>query len=201
MTVVICDSPKILVIVDFEFRQLDGREGNPVEVVCGVFKNLLTGEVLRIWQDELYQLPAPPFFDNPDVVLVAYYASAELACFRTLNWTQSVPVLDLYAEFRTHTNGLDLPNGRSLIGALQFFRLSATESSHKDAMRELALRGGPYTAQEKINLLDYCAADVAMTEKLLLAMSNTIDYPRAFVRGQFCIPLAAMESHGSPIDY
>jgi DNA polymerase-1 len=195
------DARKSFVIADFEFRQVDGLEGNPVEVICAVFKNLSTGEVVRLWQNELRQRTAPPFFDRPDITLVAYYAAAELTCFKALGWARSVPVLDLYAEFRTHTNGLDLPNGRSLIGALQFFGIPATESSHKAAMRELALRGGPYTVQEKTDLLDYCAADVDMTERLLLAMFDTIDYPRALLRGQFCIPLAEMESHGSPVDF
>jgi DNA polymerase-1 len=200
MTVLICDPKKTFVIVDFEYRQVDGREGNPLEVICGVFKNTSTGEVVRLWQDELYKRPAPPFLDQPNTTLVAYYASAEIACFKALDWARSVPVLDAYVEFRAHTNGLDLPNGRSLVGASQFFGIPATESSHKEAMRELALRGGPYTAHEKADLLDYCAADVEMTEKLLLAMLDTVDYPRALLRGRFCIPLAEMESHGSPVD-
>ena len=201
MTVEIPRTSNTPIVVDFEYRQIDGREGNPLEVICGVFKNTATGEVIRLWQDELYQRPAPPFFDCPGVVLTAYYASAELACFKALNWSRSVSVLDMYAEFRTHTNGLDLPNGRSLTSALQYYGISAMASNHKAAMRELALRGGPYTGQEKIELLDYCAADVDMTEKLLLAMLGTIDYPRALVRGQFCIPTAEMETHGSPVDY
>lgn len=195
------DVPKHFVIADFEFRQVDGREGNPVEVICAVFKNMSTGEMARLWQDELYECTAPPFFDQPDSILVGYYAAAELACFKALGWARTVPVLDLYCEFRNHTNGLDLPNGRSLIGALQFFGIPATESNHKVTMRELALRGGPYTAREKKDLLDYCAADVEMTEKLLLEMFNMFDYPRALLRGQFCIPLSEMESHGSPVDF
>ena len=201
MTVLKHDPQKTFVIVDFEYRQIDGHEGNPVEVICGVFKNTSTGEVIRLWRDQLYERHAPPFFDQPSTTLVAYYASAELACFKALGWAQSAPVLDLYAEFRTQTNGLDLPNGRSLIGALQFFGMPTTESRHKETMRNLALRGGPYNADEKSNLLEYCSADVDMTEKLLLAMLSKIDQPRALLRGQFCIPLAEMESHGSPVDY
>jgi hypothetical protein len=190
-----------MIVADFEFRQIGGIEGNPIEVICGVFKNITTGEVVFLWQDELYQRSAPPLFDQPDTTLVAYYASAELNCFKALGWARSVPVLDLYSEFRNRTNGIELPGGRSLIGALQYFGIPATGSDHKGEMRALALRGGPYTPQEKSDLLGYCATDVDMTERLLVAMLGAIDTPRALLRGQFCLPLAEMESHGSPVDY
>lgn len=190
-----------MIVADFEFRPIDGIEGNPIEVICGVFKNITTGKVVCLWRDELYRRSAPPLFDYPDTMLVAYYASAELNCFKALGWARSVPVLDLYSEFRNQTNGIELPGGRSLIGALQYFGIPATESAHKSEMRALAFRGGPYTPQEKSDLLGYCAADVEMTEKLLAAMLGAIDRPRALLRGQFCIPLAEMESHGSPVDY
>jgi DNA polymerase-1 len=195
------DTPTSMVIADFEFRHIGGLEGNPLEVLCGVFKNRATGEIARLWQEELYQRSAPPFFESPNTALVAYYASAELNCFKALGWPLSIPVIDLYAEFRNCTNGIELTGGRSLIGALQHFGIPATESSYKSEMRELALRGGPYTAQEKSALLEYCATDVDMTEKLLGKMSRSIDVPRALLRGRFCIPLAEMESHGSPVDY
>lgn len=195
------DTPMIKVIVDFEYHPIDGREGNPIEVICGVFKNTTTGEVVRLWHDDLCRLTAPPFLETPNTILVAYYASAELNCFKVLGWARSMSVLDLYAEFRNHTNGLELIHGRSLIGALQYFGIPATESAHKSEMRALALRGGPYTEQEKADLLEYCTADVQMTQKLLAAMLDAIDLPRALLRGQFCVPLAEMESHGSPVDY
>ena len=190
-----------MIVADFEFRPIDGIEGNPVEVICGVFKNVTTGQVVFLWQEELYQRSAPPLFDQPDTTLVAFYASAELNCFKALGWARSVPVLDLYSEFRNRTNGMELSGGRSLISALQHFGIPATESAHKNEMRALALRGGPYTPQEKSDLLRYCATDVDMTEKLLVAMLDAIDTPRALLRGQFCIPLAEMESHGRPVDY
>lgn len=194
-------TPANHVVVDFEFRPIDGVEGNPLEVICGVFKHHETGETVKLWKDELYRLQHPPLFQSPDSVLVAFYASAELACFNALGWVRTIPTLDLYAEFRTLTNGLDLPFGRSLIGALNHYGIVTTTAAHKSAMRELALRGGPYSRQEKEDLLDYCAEDVAMTEKLLCAMVTQIDYPRALLRGRFSAVVADMESHGSPVDY
>ncbi len=189
------------VIADFEFRPVNGIDGNPIEVLCGVFKESTTGETVKLWADELHQLEHPPLLKNPNSVLVGYYVSAEIACFKALGWAQTTPVLDLFAEFRTLTNGLDLKDGRSLIGALKHYGLAAADSAYKEAMRGLALRGGPYTSQEKEDLLSYCTEDVLMTEKLLSMMIDQIDYPRALLRGRFCAVLADMESHGSPVDY
>jgi hypothetical protein len=48
--------------------------------------------------------------------------------------------------------------------------------------------------------MSYCAQDVEMTYALFLAMKNRIDYPRALVRGRYCLVVAEMEGHGSPVD-
>ena len=39
--------------------------------------------------------------------------------------------LDLYAEFRVATNGLTLPHGRGLLGAMQWFGLNGIEAAKK----------------------------------------------------------------------
>lgn len=194
-------TPTNYIVADFEFRPIGGIEGNPIEALCAVFKNLQTGEVAALWGDELYELDSPPFFKSTNDVLVAYYASAEIACFKSLGWAQTMSVLDLYTEFRTLTNGVELLGGRSLIDALNYFGLAATESTHKVSMRELALRGGPHTPEEKTALLDYCANDVDMAAKLFEAMIKQIDIPRALLRGCFITAVAEMEGHGSPVDY
>ena len=84
---------------------------------------LRTCRVLRIWRDELHKLEAPPFPCGPDSLFVAYFASAELGCFLALGWPMPARILDLYAEFRAITNGLPLPSGRGLLGALVYYVL------------------------------------------------------------------------------
>ena len=49
--------------------------------------------------------PAPPYATGPDVLFVAYYASAELGCYRVLGWPMPERILDLFTEFRARTNG------------------------------------------------------------------------------------------------
>lgn len=189
------------ILIDFEFRQKDGVEGNPIEVVCMVSYNTGTGEYKRLWADELYAMVDNPFKENPKAILVAFYASAEMGCYDALGWSWPNYILDLYTEFRNLTNGTALPFGRSLLGALQFFDLPAIEDTHKTEMRDLALRGGPYAEFEKQQLIEYCQSDVDSLKHLLDAMAPLLDLPRALLRGRYNIALAIMESTGVPIDF
>lgn len=189
------------ILIDFEFRPRGGIEGNPVEVICMVALDLSSGQYIRHWANELYTMKSPPFDIGDNTIFVAYFASAELSCFDTLGWNLPMNVLDLYAEFRNLTNGLFLPDGRSLLGALKYFCITGINSELKDDMRMLALRGGSYDDAEKAALLDYCQTDVDALHPLLLTMKPYIDLPRALLRGQYNTALAKMESLGSPIDY
>ena len=68
-------------------------------------------------------------------------------------------------------------------------------------MRELALRGGPYNADERKALLDYCQSDVDALVKLLPAMLPRIDLPRGLLRGRYTRGRGhAWEHTGIPID-
>ena len=68
-------------------------------------------------------------------------------------------------------------------------------------MRDLALRGGEYTAEEKLALLDYCQSDVDGLALLLKVMAPKLDWPRAIgIRGRYMRAVARMEYTGIPID-
>ncbi|MCR9296907.1 MAG: DNA polymerase, partial [bacterium] len=73
-------------------------------------------------------------------------------------------------------------------------------ATEKSEMRELAIRGGPYTDAEMLALLDYCQSDVDALDKLLPRMLPLIDFPRAVHRGRYMKAVARMESAGVPID-
>src|SRR5262249_24474286 len=107
-----------IVLADFEF---EARPGDRPVPVCMVGHELRSGRRFRIWQDEFG--PAPPFATGPDVLFVAYYASAELGCYRALGWAMPERILDLSAEFRNRTCGLPTPAGKGLLGALAYFGL------------------------------------------------------------------------------
>ena len=103
-------------------------------------------------------------------------------------------------EFRNRTNGLATPAGSGLIGALTYFGLDGIGGQQKTEMRDLVLRGGPWSADERAAILAYCGGDVVALERLLPAMLPQIDLPRALFRGRYMAAAAAMEHNGVPID-
>src|SRR5438270_374910 len=108
---------------------------------------MFTGELVRLWLDGAGAPERPPYDTGPETLFVAYYASAELSCHMALNWPFPSRILDLFAEFRRATCGLPVVCGYSLLGALAFYGLPAMDTAEKDALRQLALRGGPYTGR------------------------------------------------------
>jgi hypothetical protein len=162
-----------------------------------VAREMRSGQLVRLWQHELSE---PPFSMGPESLFVAYYSSAEWNCHLVLGWPLPARVLDLYAEFRCLTSGLQTPCGSGLLGAMSYFGLDAIDAAEKDAMRQLAMRGGPWSEHERGALLDYCQTDVDALARLLPAMLPKIDFPRALIRGRYMTASARMESAGVPID-
>ena len=187
-------------LIDFEFRPENGREGNTPEPVCLVVKDFLSGVTSRYWKDDIHSRSSAPFSVGRDALCVAYFASAEMDCFLKLGWQLPENVLDLYVEFRCLTNGTTPPNGAGLLGALLYFGLPTIAAQHKDAMRDLVLRGGPWNPQEQIDILDYCETDVCALQVLLPAMLPTLDLPRALMRGRYMKAVSHMHATGTPID-
>jgi DNA polymerase I len=187
-------------LIDFEFRPENGREGNTPEPVCLVVKDFLSGVTSRYWKDDIHSRSSAPFSVGREALCVAYFASAEMDCFLKLGWQLPENVLDLYVEFRCLTNGTTPQNGANLLGALLYFGLPTISAQHKDAMRDLTLRGGPWSEQEQLDLLDYCETDVTALELLLPAMMPTLDLPRALMRGRYMKAVSHMHTTGTPID-
>ena len=67
-------------------------------------------------------------------------------------------------------------------------------------MRDLVMRGGPWSDAERDAILDYCQSDVDALARLLPAMLPRIDMPRALLRGRHMAAAAHMEHAGVPID-
>jgi DNA polymerase-1 len=184
-----------VVVADFEFSALPGERPVPV---CLVAHELRSGRRFRIFENQFG--PLPPYATGPDVLFVGFYCSAELGCYRVLDWPMPERVLDVFVEFRNRTNGLPTPAGSGLLGALAYFGLDGIAAVEKHEMQE-AIGNGTwrerFTPEE---ILDYCEGDVATLARLLLAMLPGIDLPRALLRGRYMAAAAAMEHNGVPID-
>jgi DNA polymerase-1 len=182
---------------DFEFSAPPGHRPAPI---CLVATELRSGRHLRLWEDQLAQMAAPPFRTDSRALFVAYAAAAEFGCFHALGWGPPARILDLFFEFRRATNGLPVPSGNGLLGALVYHGLPAMAGAEKEEMRQLAIRGGPFSDAERAALLDYCAEDVGALARLLPAMLPRIDLPRALLRGRYAWAAAGMEHRGIPVD-
>jgi hypothetical protein len=185
------------VYLDFEF-QLD-KTGRP-RTVCLVAREHKSRRLFRCWMEDTPRRK-PPFAVGPDVLVVAYFASAEMGCYLALGWELPRLVLDLYPEFRVLTNGYSVPGGNGLLGALQWFGLSAIDGAKKDYMRERILAGGTYSADEQRAILDYCQSDV---DSLALLFPKLIkanqDLGPCLWRGEYMKAIARAEHAGIPLD-
>jgi DNA polymerase-1 len=112
--------------VDFEFSAPLGERPSPV---CLVAWELKSGRKIRLWRDQFG--PVPPYPVDAGVLFVAFYASAEIGCHLALGWPVPARILDLFAEFRNTTNGLQTLAGSSLIGALAAYGLDSIGASEK----------------------------------------------------------------------
>ena len=181
--------------VDFEFVAAPGERPVPV---CLVARELKSERTIRLWRDQFG--PVPPYPTDADSLFIAYYASAELGCHLALGWQMPARVLDLFTEFRNQTNGLPTVAGRGLIGALTAHGIDSIGAVEKTEMRDLIIRGGPWSNDERAAILDYCESDVDALARLLPVMRPKIDLPRALLRGRYMAAAARVEYAGVPID-
>ena len=200
-----------MVAIDTEYTPVVGGHLIPI---CLVAHEIISGERIRLWQDELGA--EPPFPTDDRTLYVAYMAAAEIGFFLACGWPTPTRILDLFVEFRNHTN-VALPKNlrqqrASLLNALQYFDIHGIAAGEKTSMQNLAIRGGPFTEQEKLDLLNYCESDVLalppLMERLLIHIRAKRKAPwaprrglgQALYRGRYMEAVARMEHTGTPID-
>ena len=183
-------------VVDFEYQELNG---NPPVVHCMVAREVFSGQLIRLWLSSTAGISCPiPL--GKDVLYVAYFSTSELKSHLSLGWPLPANVLDLFVEFRCLTNGLPLPAGANLLGAMVYFGLSGIAYTEKKTMRELAIRGAPFSNQERRELTDYCRSDVDATTALLPYLMDKLNLGQALLRGRYMRAAARIEHTGIPID-
>jgi hypothetical protein len=190
-------------LIDFEFGQPRGERPVPR---CMVARDAIAGETREAWFDPDAR-PLCPFALDKHELFIAYAATAEASCFLSLGWSPPTRVLDLYVEFSRIRNGA-VGSDRErfgLIDALAHFGLPALPVDEKNAMRELAVRGPPYSTSERRDLLAYCETDVDALVYLLdplAAAAGLFDrrtLSQAVRRGRYMSALASVEATGVPI--
>jgi hypothetical protein len=182
---------------DFEYISRPGERPIPV---CMVAKELFTKKEIYLWKEELETMKKPPFPIDDSSLVVSYNAIAELSCHLVLGWPFPTHFLDLYVEFKNLMNGLKTPCGGGLIGALAFFGIDSIGFEEKERMIDLILSGGPWSEDQKREILEYCESDVIALEPLYKKMIPLIHMPHALHRSRFMKAGANIEHSGIPID-
>ncbi|MFZ2956951.1 MAG: DNA polymerase [Candidatus Ozemobacteraceae bacterium] len=182
--------------IDFEFQELNGHLPH---VHCMVARDFHSGELVRLFGDELTPGHIPFDLQDDDLVVV-YYGSAEIKCFKTLSWHLPGHILDLFTEVSRMSSGMSLTHGKGLLGALYAYGLEGIGALEKESMRELAMTKTFFSSAEKTALLNYCQSDVDALRKLYQKMLSTIKLDYALLRGRFMKAAGIIEYNGIPID-
>jgi hypothetical protein len=190
-------------VIDTEFRPIRG--GRPIPR-CIVARCIITDETLRLW---VADDPAPrcPFGLDRSELFIAYSADAEIGVFLKIGWPVPLCALDLYSEYLRIRNGLPRQGkGDGLKEALAYFGEATMGISDKISMLTLAVRGGPFTEEEKKELLVGCEADVEHTERFLERMwrkaglDDEKTFKQALWRGRYQGAVAYMRAIGVPLN-
>ena len=190
-----------LVVGDFEFAE--GSTGNIVKPTCGVFHDLISGKIIRLWREELFALDAAPFNTGPDALFVAFKAEAELTCMLALGWELPCYTLDLYAEWRWRSNGKRLPfSYNGLLNVAEFYGIDMMDAAEKDEMQQWFIDDLPFTPERKVRGLDYCELDVRKTGELYHKMEQQAPFNlvAACYRGRYVRAAALTQCVGTPLD-
>ena len=147
----------------------------------------------------------PPFETGEDVALITYFAPAEVQSMLALNWSIDVSIIDLFAEFRSYTNGDPRVSRRGLVHALDYFGLTDLIPDEKEDMRTLILSRGPWNKKQRLSILDYCTQDVTCLGPLLSCMLQRMPWidlrlNHALIRGRYMKSVGSMQHRGIPID-
>jgi DNA polymerase I len=196
--------------VDFEYYHgpgsaNGGADGDPITPLCCVAYEMRSGILRALWQDELGA--GPPYGLGPDALFLSYMSTAEFGAHIALGWPKPAFAIDLYLEFRLHTNDARIRSGDrergfySLAGALRHFGIDEIDTARKKEMRDRILQGPPFTMQERAEIPLYCRDDALALAKLVPHMVPTIrSLSHAYLRTEFCWATAQQEARGVPLD-
>jgi DNA polymerase I len=189
-----------VIVLDAEYV---AHAGDPVIPVCLCAKSLVTGREWRLFAEPgAHQLCPLPL--GPEILYVSFSAPAEWAYFLASGWELPATILDLYAEEMLITNKQKGPTGKryvpTLLLTLAKYGLDAMNAAEKDEMRDVILRGHPFSCDQRASILDYCIEDVVGTAALLGAMVPYFNLEEALMRGSFTRAVAWIEYNGIPID-
>ena len=95
-----------------------------------------------------------------------------------------------------------MPQGKGLLGALAYYGIPSVDAIYKEKIRQLIMRGWPFTPEEKAEILKYVMRDVDPLFELFsrLMAEPEFNLDTALHWGEFAAVSAQMEHRGIPLD-
>ncbi len=198
---------KKIVIVDTEF-QSDKSETYVTETLCAVYKDLSTGQVLKIWDHGESNL-AQHHFDFETTMFVCHYANAEVGYFLKMLMGRPPYIFDCWTEYQKLYKGLR--QSSSLLACATAYEYpNPTSEEEKNYYRDLCINKGSWSAEERDKILNYCEKDVLMSEHVFINLLQDLekvcgnDYEilleQALERGAAMAAVTTTCKIGMPID-
>ena len=208
------DSFDRVLAVDSEFRYADDSKTIQEQVVCFVYKDIITGDKFNFWEAD--KKTTHPHFEWQNVLLIPFQAEAEGHSWLSLLhgkpnniWDTFVENARLYKTMRTGKGAL------SLLSTAHGYGINETMTKEqKDEERKVVYENKTYTPEQRKRILKYCLEDVELTEKVFLKQIADIekknklktkeDYKREITqimfRGASQLNVALVERNGIPFD-
>jgi len=194
------------VVVDTEF-QTDVSGTYCTKALCVVYKDLDTGQILRIWDHDQNNL-VQHHFDFEETLFICFTATAEAGYFLKQLMGRPPYIFDCWTEYaKLYKNSRKL----SLLAAATAYSYpNPISKEEKERFRDMCILQNTWTKKERQQILDYCEGDVLMNEyvfyKILNDLENTCgnDYEilleQAMARGQVMACYAKIARNGVPMD-
>src|SRR5262245_26172840 len=137
-----------------------GVEGDALTPLCLVACELRSQRIVRLWHTELG--PFPPYRLDTEALINGFMLTAEFGFHIARGWEEPACALDAYVEFRHCVNDGTIKSGDrdkgffGIGGALRYFLADDIDLARKNEMRTRILRGPPFSAQERRDILAYC---------------------------------------------
>ena len=163
---------KHIVVKDYEFRQ---TAGNHPEPVCVCYKDLKTGEIIKQWLVG-HVFPCP--FPVDETLFIAHWSTAEVSCDIVMGYSKPKYIWDTYVEDRKLYNGRVSGKGAfNLLNCCKRHGIQDVMDGYtKEYWRDHIINNYPnYIDEDKPKIMDYCLADVLLTEKLFLKQVEKLE--------------------------
>ena len=167
---VLKDKFENIVCFDTEFRGNMKKLGELNEVVCFVFKELITGKITKTYGPNLNKLPYP---NDKRTLWIAHNAGAETHSMLSLKLGRPLFIWDTMIEDKKLYFGR--VKGHGMLRAANRYGIETISEDLKKYYVNLILSKKNYSKEELERILNYCLSDVLTLEKLFLKQLEDIE--------------------------